>query len=114
MVKPRSATAAGAKVKQEIPDDKVNDLIESLADKPYGEPAKRGPGRPRKTERVPKPRPVTVSLPDTMIERLEDLARKNKRKNKKELKTISAIVRDALEARGYGEPPKDDDAEVTK
>lgn len=101
MVKVRSATAAGAKAaQQEIPEAKINDLIDQLADKPYGEPAKRGPGRPR---RVPKATPLTISLPDTMIERIEDVALKNKRK-KKDLRTVSAIIRDALEAKGYGEP----------
>lgn len=106
MVKIRSATATGVKAKMEVSDDKVNDLIDALADKPYGEAGRRGPGRPLKAARIPKPTPVTISLPDTMIERLEDMAMKNKRK-KKDLKTVSALVKEALEAKGYGEPDKE-------
>ncbi|EIU3733322.1 TPA: hypothetical protein ACRMXN_005651 [Pseudomonas aeruginosa] len=106
MAKPRSQTAAAKKAGAEQPviadsrntkpakqtpaPAEIEALARELAGRPYGskQPAKQ------------KAKPVTISLPPSMIEQLEDAALRNKRENG-DLKTVSAIVRDALEAKGY-------------
>lgn len=76
-------------------EEDVKKLVVSLADKPYGSEAQIP-----LPIRTPRPRPLTVSLPDTMIEKIEDAALKNKRAGVK-AKSVSAIIRGALEAAGY-------------
>jgi hypothetical protein len=68
-------------------------LAQQLADRPYGEP---------KAETPPsiKAKPISISLPPSIIEQLEDAVRDNKRSGKGS-RTVSALVREALEAAGY-------------
>lgn len=71
-------------------------LANKLADKPYGSDIQKT------IEKVPAPAVetvsrTTISLPDSMLIAIEDLARDNKRKGV-EPKNVSAIVREALSA----------------
>lgn len=97
-IKPRSKTAVAAE-KRHTPDPaEIERLAKTLADKPYGQHA-----TDTTEEKMPeskKAKPLAISLPPAMIERLQDLAVANKRSGA-ELKTVSAIVRDALEKAGY-------------
>jgi hypothetical protein len=66
-------------------DDKkiaIEGLAHELADRPYG-------SKSREEETLVR---STISLPQSLLFTLEDLAKKNKRK-KEELKSVSAIVR---------------------
>lgn len=71
----------------------VEALANELADRPYGvtqvEPVQEKPAQPVKRK------PISISLPPEMIERLEDLALKNKRAGTGP-KSVSALVLDAL------------------
>jgi hypothetical protein len=96
MAKPPSQTAAHRK---ELPSSAaVEALAKELADRPYGEV------KPVKSVEVKvapaKAKAISISLPPAMIEKLEDAALANKR-NGFGAKTISGIVREALEAAGY-------------
>ena len=62
-------------------------LAQRLADKPYGAPEKPEPEKQCRT---------TISLGESMLVTIEDLALRNKR-NGKDPKNVSAIVRVALE-----------------
>lgn len=61
----------------------IEKLANELADKPYGQ-------KPVTIVRT------TISLPESVLSKLEDLARSNKRK-KEELKSVSAIIRYCIE-----------------
>lgn len=63
----------------------IENLANELADKPYGE----------KKKDVSVIR-TTISLPSSMLFYLEDLAKNNKR-NKIELRSVSAIIRDCVD-----------------
>ena len=78
MVK-KSSTLTNSKVPT------IESLADELSEKPYGE-AKQNSCYVR----------TTISLDSDMLIKLEDFAKKNKR-NKKELKSVSAIVRLALD-----------------
>ncbi|MGP5427469.1 hypothetical protein [Pseudomonas helleri] len=69
-------------------------LASELADKPYGSQP-----QPRAVD-TRKAVPVSVSLPPSVLEQLEDAVRANKRAGKP-LRTVSAIVKYALEAQGF-------------
>lgn len=62
-------------------------LAQRLADKPYGAPEKPEPEKQCRT---------TISLGESMLMKVEDIALRNKR-NGKDPKNVSAIVREALE-----------------
>lgn len=65
--------------------ESIENLANELADKPYGED--------KKTDNIVR---ATISLPSSMLFAIEDLAKKNKR-NKSELRSVSAIIRNCLE-----------------
>lgn len=88
MPKPASKTAAARTTATPAQAEK---LAQQLADKPYG-------GVKESAEA--KAQAVSISLPPAMIEKLQDAALANKRGGG-DLKTVSAIVRDALERAGY-------------
>lgn len=94
-IKRRGTTQPAAEVAQQVTGDlldkEVEELAEQLADRPYGEEKRR----------LPKPVAKTLSLPDTMIEQIEDDVRENKRR-KKGPRTFSGIVRQCLAKCGYG------------
>lgn len=90
MPKPPSQTVA-AKPKSIPSQAKIDALTRELVDRPYGE---------EKPANSKKAKPVTISLPPNLIEQLEDKARENKRSGTGP-KTVSAIVRDALEKIGF-------------
>lgn len=69
----------------------VEKLAQELADRPYGSDEKKKPVQ--EEERVVR---TSLSLPASMQQTLEDLALENKRSGK-ELRTVSAIVRTAIE-----------------
>ena len=61
----------------------IEKLANELADKPYGQ----------KQDTIVR---TTISLPESVLSKLEDLARNNKRK-KESLKSVSAIIRYCIE-----------------
>ncbi|PIJ50001.1 CopG family transcriptional regulator [Erwinia sp. OLTSP20] len=81
-----------ASARQTVTAEQADELAQRLADKPYGDPAKSVPEKdaPEKQCRT------TISLYESMLLQVEDLALKNKR-NGKDPKNVSAIVREALE-----------------
>jgi hypothetical protein len=87
MPKPPSKTASGI---QKATPEQANKLAQQLADKPYG----------GVKEVEPKAQNISISLPPALVEKLQDAALANKR-GAGDLKTVSAIVRDALERAGY-------------
>lgn len=98
MPKPRSMTAAA---KKQVSAADVEALARELVDKPYGEPAEKKTAPKSETSKVTaKAKPVTISLPPGLIEKLEDTAIRNKRRGEGP-KTVSAIVREALELAGH-------------
>lgn len=95
-IKLPSARAGAPSVEKPTPaPDDVERLVRELADRPYGEAVE-----PEVPQRTAKPRPLTISLPDLMIEQLEDQALQNKRQGTGP-KTISALIREQLEKAGY-------------
>jgi hypothetical protein len=97
-IKPRSQTAAAAEQKHTPSPAEIERLAKELVDKPYGQHAQAKADT--KMPEAEKAKPVAISLPPALIERLQDQAMANKRSGA-ELKTVSAIVRDALEKAGY-------------
>ena len=95
MPKPRNQTASEQK-KVSPNAAEIERLAKSLADKPYGQQGQTSAKMPESE----KAKPVAISLPPAMIERVQDQALANKRAGL-DLKTVSAIVRDALEKSGY-------------
>lgn len=95
-IKPRSQKAGEKKAPN--PAD-IERLAQSLADKPYGEQMPASPTQAKIPESE-KAKPITISLPPALIESLQDQAITNKRAGL-DLKTVSAIVKDALEKAGY-------------
>lgn len=101
MAKPPSVqqariTGDRAPGKPELRDSDVQKLVEELADKPYA-----GPGtETSEPVRKAKPRAITISLPDVMVEQIEDEVLENKR-NSGKLRTVSAVIREALVKAGY-------------
>jgi hypothetical protein len=87
MPKPPSQTAAG---RQKATPDQAEKLAKELAGKPYG----------GVQEVEAKMKNISISLPPAMADKLQDVARANKRGGG-ELTTVSAIMRDALEKAGY-------------
>lgn len=69
-----------------VPDKEISKLADELADKPYGD---------KKPDDDPLIR-TSITLPRSMLTRLEDQALHNKRSGS-ELKSVSAIIRDAVE-----------------
>jgi len=98
-IKPRSKTAVAAEQRHTPDPAEIERLAKTLADKPYGQQA-AGTQTDAKMPDSEKAKPLAISLPPAMIERLQDQALSNKRSGA-ELKTVSAIVRDALERAGY-------------
>ena len=70
-----------------VPDKEISKLADELADKPYGDD--------KKPDDDPLIR-TSITLPRSMLTRLEDQALHNKRSGS-ELKSVSAIIRDAVE-----------------
>lgn len=99
-IKPRSKTAVAAEQRHTPDPAEIERLANTLADKPYGQQAAGTPPTDAKMPDSEKAKPLAISLPPAMIERLQDQALINKRSGA-ELKTVSAIVRDALERSGY-------------
>jgi len=73
--------------KREAKAEAVEKLVKELVDKPYGGEANN------EKERLVR---TSLSLPASMHETLEDMAIQNKRAGR-ELRTVSAIVREAIE-----------------
>lgn len=87
MVKKPSQKAT--KNRNEITAEQADLLAKRLADKPYGS-TENNFQEPEKQSRT------TISLSESMLVTLEDMALKNKREGR-EPKSVSAIVREALE-----------------
>lgn len=88
MVKPPSQQQATTN-RHNITDEQSEALAKKLADKPYGD-------RDKQVEAAPEPvSRTTISLPASLLRQLEDLAYSNKREGR-ELRNVSAIVREAL------------------
>jgi len=79
--------------KNGVTDKEADALARQLADRPYGE-AKLA------ADSVKKAKPLSISLPPDVIEQLEDAVRHNKRSGSG-VKTVSALIREALEQAGY-------------
>lgn len=86
MPKPPSQTAA-----RQATSAEADKLAKQLADKPYG----------GMKDVEPKAISLGISLPEPLVELLQDTARANKRGGSSDLRTVSAIIRDALERAGY-------------
>lgn len=82
MVKKLSQQAAN---RSEVTVEQAEALAQKLADKPYGEEKPEAESLSR----------TTISLPTSLLRRMEDLAYKNKREGK-DLRSVSAIIREAL------------------
>jgi hypothetical protein len=91
MVKPKSQSAAG---RAQATPEQIEKLAGELAEKDYGRP-KEKPSDPEK-----KSQAIGISLPPDMIEKLQDMAIKNKRGGAGQ-KTVSGIIRELLEREGY-------------
>lgn len=89
MPKPPSQTVS-AKPKHVPSPAQIDAITRDLVDRPYG-------GTQPKTK---KAKPVTISLPPSLIEQLEDRALENKRAGTGP-KTVSAIIREALAVSGF-------------
>lgn len=100
-IKPRSQKAGEKKTPN--PAD-IERLAQSLADKPYGEQMPASPTQTSPTQtKIPeseKAKPITISLPPSLIANIQDQAISNKRAGL-DLRTVSAIIKDALEKAGY-------------
>lgn len=68
--------------------DEAEALANKLADKPYGDEA-------QPQQEVEKQARTSISLPESLLQTIEDMARDNKRQGI-EPKSVSAIIRDAL------------------
>ena len=88
MVKPRSKQ--GSVKSDNVDDKKIEALANKLADKPYGQEISEDEGRGEELERI------TITIPQQMRHRLEDIALKRKRA-KQETRSVSALIREALE-----------------
>ncbi|RMO27669.1 hypothetical protein ALQ43_03592 [Pseudomonas savastanoi pv. glycinea] len=78
----------------QVSEEASERLARELAGKPYDSaPVVKAPD-------MRKPVPVSISLPPGILEKIEDDVRENKRSGKAH-RTVSAIVRHALEAQGY-------------
>lgn len=95
-IKPRSQKAGEKKTPN--PAD-IERLAQSLADKPYGEQMPASPTQTKIPESE-KAKPITISLPPSLIANIQDQAISNKRAGL-DLRTVSAIIKDALEKAGY-------------
>lgn len=98
MVKPRSKQKSQASKNLEdttAKDIEIEQLAESLADKPYGAPAMpsdiSNSKSPEKLERV------TITMPTSTRIQLEDMAMARRRAGEPN-KSVSAIIREALES----------------
>ncbi|MDD9338587.1 MAG: ribbon-helix-helix protein, CopG family [Providencia heimbachae] len=87
MVKKPSQQAANNRIK--VTSEQAELLAKRLADKPYGS-TENTLQEPEKQSRT------TISLNESMLVKLEDMALKNKREGR-DPKSVSAIVREALE-----------------
>lgn len=102
MPKKASETAASRKAAAASPAA-IDELVNTFADRPYGVgsvAAKTLERQRQAATSAAKAKPISISLPPAMIEKLEDTALTNKRSGTGP-KTISAIVREALETAGY-------------
>lgn len=75
--------------------DEAEALANKLADKPYGDDAAQPVTELEKQART------SISLPVSLLQTIEDMARDNKRKGI-EPKSVSAIIRDALNSHLIG------------
>jgi hypothetical protein len=73
------------KKRSENNQQKIEDLVKNLADKPYGEK--------KKEDTLAR---TTVTLPSSILFALEDMAKDNKR-NRSNLRSVSAIIRNCIE-----------------
>ena len=100
MVKARTP----APVRHVATEEEAEKLADQLADKDYGKPKRTESAQTNKSETVSssveKAKPIGISLPPAIIEKLQDTALKNKRSGA-EHKTVSALILDALERAGY-------------
>lgn len=99
MPKPPSKTASGQK--SQATPEQAGKLADVLADKPYGSvrPDPINASAPAKALE-PKAQNISISLPPALIVKLQDAAIANKRGGS-DLKTVSAIIKDALAKSGY-------------
>ena len=91
MVKPKSQSAAG---RTQATPDQIEKLAGELAGKDYGRPKEKTDDTEKKSQAI------GISLPPSMIEKLQDTALKNKRSGAGQ-KTVSGIIRELLEKEGY-------------
>lgn len=80
-----------ANKRMDITDEQAENLATKLADKPYGSQIKSDISPEQE-----KQKRTTISIGETLLLRIEDLAIKNKR-NGVEPKSVSAIAREAFE-----------------
>ena len=96
MVKSPSQKSANQS-KKDIEEDKIEDVVSKLADKPYG---KEVAEKNKDTSNIANTKNnemanISISIPLEMSYKLDDMARERKRKKLKN-RTVSSIVREAL------------------
>ena len=97
MVKPRSKQKGQQEKEQKAhkaQDDAIERLADKLADKPYGTEPVEYSSAPSPDEILER---VTITMPSSTREKLEDLARA-RRRAKEPNKSVSAIIREALDS----------------
>lgn len=101
MVKPKSQSAAGrAQATPQQVDKQAAQLADALAEKDYGRQKEKQNESKSDSEADKKSQAIGISLPPSMIEKLQDAAIKNKRGGAGP-KTVSGIIRELLEKEGY-------------
>ncbi|KQQ55022.1 hypothetical protein ASF66_21660 [Pseudomonas sp. Leaf129] len=101
MVKPKSQSAAGrAQATPQQVDKQAAQLADALAEKDYGRKKEKPNEYKIDSEADKKSQAIGISLPPSMIEKLQDAAIKNKRGGEGP-KTVSGIIREILEKEGY-------------
>ncbi|EXF94314.1 hypothetical protein HK44_002130 [Pseudomonas fluorescens HK44] len=101
MSKPRSQSAAGRHpTSPTIIDQLADQLADQIADKPYGQKKAKAADSKKTVDPEQKAQAIGISLPPSMIEKLQDAALVNKRGGHGQ-KTVSGIIRELLEREGY-------------
>ena len=89
--------------RQVATEQEIEDLQAKLENKVYGAPVNEGSSDKKQvtvSEQAEKAKPIGISLPPAIIEKLQGIAFKNKN-SKAEHKTVSALILDALVRAGY-------------
>ncbi len=100
MPKKASETAATKKAAGASPEQ-IDQLVDALADRPYGSVAAQALDlQLKKAASPPKAKPISISLPPHIIAELEEQVMENKRSGEGP-RTVSGLIKLALRHYGY-------------